>query len=171
MRRIFAIVGAVALAAAFAYPANGAITTGYHWSDTEVTVVDAVGLGAPLERAVASWNAGPVHLTLVSGKGGCRFQRGVVRLCDVRANDVAAWTEWKIDEAGHFTAVRVTINSAYAAFRGADPGFAEYVLCHELGHALGLAHDDDEPGCLSPTNPLPAPAPSDFADLARLYDG
>lgn|SRR5574342_255092 len=40
------------------------------------------------------------------------------------------------------------LRAAVATWRNGTQGASELVLCHELGHVLGLAHDKDDPGSL-----------------------
>lgn len=48
-------------------------------------------------------------------------------------------------------------------------GKAAHVVCHELGHAIGLGHSTDSASCMVSGGSSTVPAPSDIASLRDIY--
>jgi hypothetical protein len=105
--------------------------------------------------AVREWDAG---LAAAVRYGRCR--RGAV--CITVRQGPSADSE----TAGSTTGRAVVLNGFYS---GTDYRFRLTVLCHELGHALGLGHTRDRDSCMQAVvdSAPPHPGRRDFAKLNR----
>lgn len=142
-----------------------------HWPGSEarqVEVVDALPtrLASKVERALADWERSGVVTFLVrrDGSEDCdSLPDGVVRLCwrsGLRSDGEATTASY--DE--HITSALVAIE-----VQGAKR--ARAVLCHEVGHALGLVHRSSGKTCMThPIDPrFATPDELDFQTLRSVY--
>jgi hypothetical protein len=127
----------------------------YHWARTAnpftVQLMDNVSSTWDSHLAVASsdWTASSVlNTTIVAGSGSaqsCSAVSGRVKVC----NSTYGSTGWlgvaSISVSGsHITAGRVRNNDTY--FNTAQyntPAWRQLVMCQEVGHTFGLAHQDE----------------------------
>jgi hypothetical protein len=142
----------------------------YRWpTDTVIVVENRLGprRNEAVEQIVASWHQAypSLRFKVIHRKGACRWREGRIVLCRAKANPT--WVGY-----GNFRSEERTITAGLV--RIADPNPANrYILCHELGHTLGLTdnrHVGDS--CLADydeTRPLETPGPFDRDSLRLLY--
>jgi hypothetical protein len=123
------------------------IAPGPHWlrqpgrADTLVYVavdptVNVSGWSLAVDRAVARWNAGLAQLTLRRVNGACPTGANCI---SIKAGAVNAGSTNKgYDGAKHMygNAARITVTT-----NRTDQATKDNIVCHEIGHAEGLAHD------------------------------
>lgn len=167
--------------------------SGYHWARStnpaSLTVIDSVtsAWDASFLSAQADWSSSSVlDLSRVSGATGrksrlrCNTSSGKIRVCNAVHGETGwlAITEIWIRD-GHIQYGRVRLNDSY--FRTPTyntPEWRTFAACHEIGHTLGLDHQDeafDNPNlgsCMDYTNdPLTNQHPNlhDYEQLEALY--
>lgn len=67
-------------------------------------------------------------------------------------------------EGEHIRGGRILVNDHW----GTSRGYRQFVLCHEVGHALGLWHRKTGDSCL---NEGQHPGVRDLSELGTIYDG
>jgi hypothetical protein len=162
----------------------------YHWARTRNPFTLPLGdnLSALwvdyLEITATDWSQSTVlDTTIVAGQTSpqsCRPTSGRVEVC----NDSYGRTGWlgvaQIWVRGpHITQATVKVNDTYFATAPYnDPAWRSFVLCQEVGHTLGLDHQDDDfdnpplGSCMDYTrDPVPNQAPNahDDEELETIY--
>lgn len=152
-----AAVGATTLA--LAVSGTGALAShswgSYHWARTSNPFTLALGdnvssaWDAYLATTAADWSASSVlDLTIVPGSGGknCRPRAGRVETCSAkygRNGWLGLASIWA--SGSHITQGTVKVNDTYfntAAYN--TPAWRNLVMCQEVGHTLGLDHQDED---------------------------
>lgn len=192
MRKVFAFGLAIALFATIAGTAAANHSwNGYHWARTTTSFTLKVGDNVSgawdvnLDTTVTDWTASNVlDLTKVIGASSarrCRPTSGRVEVC----NSSYGSTGWlgiaQIWASGsHITQGTVKLNDTYfntAAYN--SPAWRNLVMCQEVGHTLGLAHQDENfsnPNlntCMDYTNDPSSnqhPNAHDYDELVTIYD-
>lgn len=190
---IRALIAASLFTAAGSAPALASHSwDGLHWArpgsaEVMVPVGDNVGpqWDKYLTGAVAKWNKSTViQSTIVGGKTlpiKCKFVLGTIQICNA-AYGLTGWlglTSVALSN-GHISAMTNKLNDSYyntPTYNTA--GWRSYVACHELGHAYGLAHQDEDfynpniGSCLDlPLNVLGNEGPNahDYEMLSTIYN-
>ncbi|HEU0035959.1 MAG TPA: hypothetical protein VFQ53_35350 [Kofleriaceae bacterium] len=163
---------------------------GYHWARTSNPFTLKVGdnvdsrWDANLDTTVSDWSKSTVlDLTKVTGaaKGRCRGTTGRVEVC----NDTYGNNGWlgiasiSITGGTHITQGTVKLNDTY--FNTAQyntPAWRNLVTCQEVGHTLGLDHQDENFNnanlntCMDYTNDPSTnqhPNQHDYDELVTIY--
>ena len=130
-----------------------------------VDVVDKTGDAWPVQAASSGWATAHVRYAYVSS---CRAG---VPCVVVREGSYGrtGWNGLTTAVAGQmftFTSpVQIQLNDSY----GLSASEHRAVTCHELGHALGLDHDNRASSCLQPVAQAARPDSLDRARLEQLY--
>jgi hypothetical protein len=140
----------------------------FRWPKESVIIVDN-RLGPEWNEAVAQtvreWDRATPHLRfrVQHRKGGCRAREGRIVLC--RANMAAVGYGNYAYDGRAITEGVVKINETDHTNR--------YLLCHEIGHTLGLTHNPRiGESCLAAYDeaaPIEVPGPFDRESLRLLY--
>lgn len=127
----------------------------YHWARTTnpftVKLGDNVSAtwDSHLATASADWSISSVlDTTVVAGqsKGNCRPTNGRVEVCN-KAYGFNGWlglAQIWIDSNNHITKGVSKMNDTYfSAAPYNTPSWRQFVMCQEVGHTFGLAHQDE----------------------------
>ena len=164
----------------------------YHWFRTAnpftVNLINTVSAGwvSNLELASADWSASSVLDTSITAgttkTRNCKAIEGSVLVCDSNygANGwLGLATIWL--DSGHITKGTVKLNDTYFNTSSSSyhtPAWKQMVLCQEIGHTLGLGHQDEDFNnpplgtCMDYTgNPEPNQRPNlhDYEELESIY--
>lgn len=137
-----------------------------------------------LAAASADWDRPALHTSLTAGTNrprSCRAVEGRVEVCSAKFGRTRwlGMTRIWLDKNGHITKATTKLNDTYfntAYYNTTD--WRNFVACHELGHTLGLRHQDenfDNPplgSCMDYTsNPSVNQAPNqhDYDMLGEIY--
>jgi predicted Zn-dependent protease len=180
IRGIALVLVAVSLGS-WARAEAGVSWNGYHWATTGQAVTVLSDLGPrwtrTVSRATDNWSsASAVTLQPQAFSGACEFQPGAIRVCGTRYGQNAwlAQTDLWVSNDGVIKAALVRVNLSYfRAKRYDNVNTKLHTLCHELGHAVGLDHEDTV-SCMNPSAPLrkaayAIPSADDLATLVAVY--
>lgn len=188
-RRMLAAPLALLAVSVFALPAQATHAWGgYHWART--TPSFTLSLGSNLTTAwqpylgttASDWSASSVLDTVVASgrttKNRCAPSSGRVEVCNSTYGQngwlgiAQAWVS-----GGHITAGVVKMNDSYFNKSWYNtPAWKNHVMCQEVGHTLGLDHQDESGADLgtcmdyakSPVNGQ-HPNAHDYAQLESIY--
>lgn len=165
----------------------------YHWARTtssfDLTIVNSTTSewDPYVAQAVADWSSSN-RLNMVQDLGGdessrarrqCRSPAGQVRICNLAYGQ----TGWlgiagiSLDNNGHITTGYTKLNDTYfSTSYYNDQYWRQSVTCQELGHNIGLDHQDEDfdnttlESCMDYQDPpWPYPNAHDFEQLQTMY--
>lgn len=165
----------------------------YHWAKTtpsfDLTIINSTtsDWDEYVTQAVADWSASTV-LNMIENPNGstnqkvrrqCKGGAGEVRICNLAYGN----TGWlgiagiSIDANGHITTGYTKLNDSYFADPFYDATWMQSVTCQELGHNVGLGHQDENfnntslLSCMDYQNPpYEYPNDHDYEQLALMYE-
>jgi hypothetical protein len=185
---VFGLLAMLLVAVPVAATMADASAANYHWARNRSRFTLNVGDNVSgnwdriLRGALADWNKnGTVTLDKVSGQTnpqGCNKNTGRVEVCSGWYGTQDNWLGYTIlylDRSGHIEAATVQMNDSFFATNSEfNNGAARrHTMCHELGHAMGLAGHDNNKSCMN--NSYYAifhyvkPIRSDFRELKQIY--
>lgn len=187
MKRIVTVGIVVAVFAALASAASASHSWGgYHWARTvnpaTIKVIDAntSDWDAALDRAISDWSVSTV-IKPVKEAGAedrrCRPVAGKVKSCNA-AYGKNGWLGlaqiWA--NGSHIAQGTSKMNDSYFSLvQYNDPTKRQQVMCQEIGHTWGLAHQDESGAdlntCMDYSRLLDNPSPNqhDYDELALIY--
>lgn len=152
----------------------------YHWAGQGERTIQLIESVSPewepaLAAAVAVWNQSPViEIVVVPDEGAknCATVLGKARICNASgiAGNYWAYTQVWAPAGGHISRARTVIDDE--SFVGASPEMRQWIVCHELGHALGLWHFEtvqSPPTCMHVNFFASEPNEHDFHELTSIY--
>ena len=163
---------------------------GYHWARTSNPFTLKVGDNVTsawdsyLNTTVSDWSQSTVlDLTKVAGaaKGRCRATAGSVEVCNSTYGNNGWLGIASISVTGgtHITQGTVKLNDTYMNTASYNtPAWRNLVMCQEVGHTLGLDHQDENFNntplgtCMDYSNdPTPNQHPDnhDYQELQSIY--
>jgi hypothetical protein len=175
-----AVVFAVALAVALVriVPAVADERPFGHWpsGQRDLVVVDRTGDPAwrqATRHAVDVWNRAGADLRLSweEGIGGCEHEGTGISVCTVSEESLDGIVQFQgladqeTDDDGHATGAFLEV----CADCGLNDVLRRVVATHELGHALGLSHNDRIGSVVYPVGGTDQPDADDYAELRRLH--
>ncbi|WP_157443204.1 hypothetical protein [Colwellia piezophila] len=165
----------------------------YHWaresSSFELELINSTTSNWDdyVTQAVGDWSASP-EVTLVEDTNGgtskkirrqCRAPKGGLRICNLAYGQ----TGWlgiagiSLDANGHISQGYTKLNDSYFSLSYYDKAsWKQSVTCQELGHNLGLDHQDEDFdnktlfSCMDYQDPpFPYPNGHDYQQIADIY--
>lgn len=190
-KAIFAALGAV-LFSAVSFAGHSWST--YHWARTtnsfDLTIVNSTtsDWDPYVSQAIADWSDSSV-VNMAEDPGGntqsrvrrrCKGPSGQVRICNLAygQNGWLGIAGISVDAAGHITTGYTKLNDTYFSmgFYNNDE-WKQSVTCQELGHNVGLGHQDEDFNnaslfsCMDYQDPpYEYPNAHDYEQLESIYD-
>lgn len=164
----------------------------YHWARTtssfDLTIINSTtsDWDGYVSQAISDWSDSTVlNMVDLSGNTNKRVRRqckggsGKVRICNLAygQNGWLGIAGISIDSEGHITTGYTKLNDSYFSWVFYDkPGWKQSVTCQELGHNVGLGHQDADfnneslVSCMDYQNPPHEdPNDHDYEQLAIIY--
>ncbi len=191
-RRAVILVSALTLVMTLPLTASASHSWGgYHWARTTASFTLQLGDNVTstwdpyLATTSRDWTASSVLDTTIVAGGSrsvklCDAKAGLVQVCNAKYGNngwlgiASIWVS-----GNHITKAAVKLNDTYFSTAGYNtPAWRNLVSCQEVGHTLGLGHQDetfDNPNlgtCMDYTgNPETNQHPNahDYAQLASIY--
>lgn len=178
LANILVLAVALAMVPTRLLPAGATETTISHWptGQRDLVIVDHTGEAAweaVTRTAVAQWNSAgaDLRLTWEAGDGSCDEQGARIAFCLVDGDDLEGFVEYQ----GVMTPSTADDGHASGAVVEAcgDCGLSailrQLVATHEIGHAIGLPHNERFGSVMFPNGGTGELDALDGADLRRLY--
>ena len=165
----------------------------YHWARTtasfDLTVINSTtdDWDGYVSNAVSDWSSSQV-LNMIEDPNGstddklrrsCSAPAGQVRICNLAygRNGWLGIAGISIDTNGHITSGYTKLNDSYFSLSYYNkPDWKQSVACQELGHNVGLDHQDEDfdntslKSCMDYQDPpWPTTNAHDFAQLGTIY--
>lgn len=178
LANILVLAVALAMVATRLLPAGATQTTISHWptGQRDLVVVDHTGQPdweSVTRTAVAQWNSAgaDLRLTWEAGDGACDEQGARIAFCLVDGDELVGFVEYQgvmtpsTSDDGH--ASRALVEACGDC--GLTATSRQLVATHEIGHAIGLPHNDRFFSVMSRNGGAGELDAQDGADLRRLY--
>lgn len=131
---------------------------------------DARRLQRAATAGIRAWNGNPFPIAVDErGTRDAHFSVRWARTVGGTRLGVAQ-TRWSADRGLQVVALELGTRSPYAPGRVIDPRQIRLTAAHEMGHALGLPHSDDERDVMYPVNTATALTTQDYRTMEALYD-
>lgn len=149
-----------------------------HWpsGERDLVVVDRTddpGWQEATRHAVAVWNrsGADLRLTWAAGDGDCDQDGTNISVCTTDAESLDGIVEFQglTDQGaddGHSTGAYIEV----CGDCGLSAVLRRVVATHELGHALGLSHNQRFGSVVYPIGGTDQPDAEDYAELRRIHD-
>jgi predicted Zn-dependent protease len=188
--RFVIMIVMIAMLAAFPLSAGATHAWGnYHWARTSnpftIKVVDSMtsSWDDNLDAAISDWDASSVmNLTKEAGSTTtntlrrCPSVTGKVRACNYTYGNNGWLGLAQIWASGsHITKGTAKMNDTYLASSSYNETARQQVICQEIGHTWGLAHQDESGAdlntCMDYSDALDNPSPNahDYDMLEEIY--
>lgn len=165
----------------------------YHWarstSSFDLTIINSttVEWDPYVAQSVADWSASSAFNMVQDLSGStsnkvrrrCKGGEGTIRICNLAYGDVG-WlgiAGISIDANNHITTGYTKLNDTYFADPFYDEAWMQSVICQELGHNVGLGHQDEDfnnislYSCMDYQNPpYEYPNSHDYVQLDSIYE-
>lgn len=153
--RLSILAGALVVAVFTAVATANHAWGNYHWARTSNPFTLKVGdnvsaiWDSHLDQAISDWNQSSVlNLTEVAGgtrPKNCRPTAGRIEVCNARYGNNGWLGLAQIWASGsHITQAITKVNDTYYETPTYDtPAWRQFVMCQEIGHDFGLAHQDE----------------------------
>jgi hypothetical protein len=164
----------------------------YHWARTtssfNLTIVNSTtpDWDSYVAQAESDWSvSSKLNMVPVDGDTGstarrqCRAPQGQVRICNLTygQNGWLGIAGISIDTNGHIVSGYTKLNDTYFSWDYYNnPGWKQSVACQELGHNIGLDHQDEDfdneslKSCMDYQDPpWPNPNQHDYEQLETIY--
>lgn len=178
LANIVVLAAALAMVPTKLVPAGATETTVAHWptGQRNLVLVDHTGQPAweaATRTAVEQWSSAgaDVRLTWEAGDGSCDEQGARIAFCLVDGDDLEGFVEYQgvmtpsTTDDGHATGALVEA----CGDCGLSAILRQLVATHEIGHALGLPHNERFGSVMFPNGGAGELDPQDGPDLRRLY--
>jgi hypothetical protein len=190
--RFVVMVIMIVVLAAFPLSAGASHSwSNYHWARTAnpftIKVIDSMTTSwdGKLDVAINDWNASSV-MNVVKEAGSdasntrkrCAAVAGKVRACNAAYGNNGWLGLAQIWVSGsHITQGTAKMNDSYLASSSYSETNRQHVICQEIGHDWGLAHQDESGAdlntCMDYSSALDNPHPNqhDYEQLVTIYGG
>ena len=170
---MFLAAGIAAAVLAGAAPTTAASNAWFKWGGTAPIVltvrVSQADLLASFQRAAAAWNVSDAFELTVVQETRCPAVRQISVCSDPAGTKTdgnpAATQPVLVNQAG--VSATIWVYDAWVARVPATDH--DYMACHELGHAIGLAHQTVNDSCMSYDFARSLPNAQDYRTLAEMY--
>jgi len=190
MTRILCVISLLLVAAPRVHADHA--WAGYHWARTtasfDLTVINSTTADwdGYVTQALSDWSQSTtLNMNVVSGDTSSRTRRkcnaptGQVRICNLAygQNGWLGIAGISVDTNGHIVKGYTKLNDTYFAWDYYnDPTWKQSVTCQELGHDVGLDHQDEDFNnqslftCMDYQDPpYPYPNAHDYEQLEIIY--
>ena len=171
-------VAALSLAVVSAFlsgvgPTSAASNAWFRWPGKPKIVltirVPQQGLLPSFQRAAAAWGLSPAFTLTVSSQSQCPAVKQISVCNDPQGTETQGNPAATSPTLLNAKAVSATIWVFDSWVSSASTSELDYMACHELGHALGLAHQSVLDSCMSYAFARPFPNAQDYRTLGEMY--
>jgi predicted Zn-dependent protease len=176
MKRTFVAIVAVLV---LAVPASAATYLPIQWRGSPPITITLVNVSVTnpylvegIAQAAASWGASSTFDLVVGSKGSKKIR---LYEADYGTQYLMAWMDADSKSGnGYINEAAIHFNRSLMGDIATAGTLLRAIVCHEVGHALGLDHNenpDPEPSCMVNATSSEYPSAEDFANLVLRYGG